>query len=356
MGLFLSNLHIKKNENIRISELVGFLTDDMKSKGYTQVDTADEAEVVLAIYAPENSQWISVSSDCYNFNDDNDTRSAAEPISGRFGAYVLAVGCMDGDYGFLHLINTSKKADGWINLGSPYEGMKLPRRTSLSPWKNAVSDFDKFSAVAKEKNVFAEAALFSAAKLLSIDAEQCALEADRTEWLSEEYLTKLYFRFPEGTKKELPKLRAVLSSSLPCRSDVNQVMFVNNKGGRSKGVAVMFVGDYIENDDVEIYNATFESDYGSEKRKRVPITFEKRKTADGKYILWWEDRDFQIPPAVNPALPVMKRMDLEFKKQFGVRFFVKGDPEKFPDVEVRIIPLENAKEGYDFWKAQKRLF
>ena len=53
-----------------------------------------------------------------------------------------------------------------------------------------------------------------------------------------------------------------------------------------------------------------------------------------------------------------KQLAIEFEKQFGVRFFVKGNPQKFRDVEVYIIPLENIKsgyaQGYDRWNAQKR--
>lgn len=358
MGLFLSNLHIKKNSNVSVSKLKAFLLTDMISKGYTQVDDSENAEIIAAIYAPENSEWISVSSDCYNFNDDHDTKIVAEPISEKFETDVIAMSCMDSDYAFMHLINHSEKTDGWVNSGSPYEGMKLPRRTSASRWKNIVSDFDKFKAIIKEDNIFAEDVFFGTAELLNMDKDQCVFEADRTEELDDNCLIKLYFSLPAGTKKALPKLHIDLYDLCPCKANVNSVVFVNNIGGRSKGVAVMFTGDYIENDDVVIYDVTFESDYGSEKRKCVPITLEKRKRADGKYVLWWADKNFQIPPAVNPNLPLMKRMNLQFKKQFGVRFFVKGNPEKFRDVEVYIIPLENVHdgyaEGYARWNVQKR--
>lgn len=353
MGLFLSNLHIKKNNNITISELAEFLIGDLTSKGYIPLDNAEDSEVELAIYAPENSEWISVSSDCYNFNDDKETKAVAEPISGKFGAYVIAMCCMDSDYAFMHLVNTSEKIDGWINSGSIYEGMKLPRRTSVSPWKKIVNDHEKFKIAVKEKNICAEDVFYRSAEFLCMEPNQCVLEADRTDELDEKYVTKLYFKLPAGTKKELPNLYIPRYSLTPCKSNINSVVFVNNAGGRSKGIAIMFVGDYIENDDVIIYDATFESDYGSEKRKRVPITFEKRKTADGKYILRWEDKNFQIPPAVNPGLPYMKRQQLEFEKQFGIRFYVKGDAQKFRDVEVHIIPLENSEEGRDWWNVQR---
>ena len=349
MGMFFSNIHIKKNNNFTIDELISFLTADMTLKGYKLLESDENAEMSIAIYSSDNSQWISVASDVYNFNDDKDTRVAAEPISEKFNTDVIAVSCMDSDYAFMHLINSAQQVDGWINSGAPYDGTKVPRRTSVSQWKNVVSDIEKFKAVVKEKNTFAEEVLFSSAELLGMDTIQCALEPDRTELINKNRLVKLYFSLPQGTEKVLPDFQIIHYSLSPCMEDQNQVVFVNNKGGRSKGIGIMFVGDYIEYNDVIIYNATFESDYGSEMCKRVPITFEKKKNKDGNIVLWWEDKSFQIPPAVNPKLPMMKRMNLEFKKEFGIRFFVKGNEEKFRDVKVYLIPLENVKNGWDSW-------
>lgn len=356
MGLFFSNIHIKKTDSVSVDDLKLFLLEDMTSKGYKQLDNPDVAEIRVAIYAPKSSSWITVASDCFNFNDNNDTTAVAEPISKRFHTSIIAMACMDSDYAFMHLINVSEEVDGWINSGLPYEGIKLPRRTSVTPWKSVVSNFDEFKQSVKEKSPFAEDVLFSTAEYIGMDKSQCGLEADRTDTLvlDTEDLTLLYFSLPEGTKKELPKLRIDLYDLMPCRADFNSVVFVNNKGSKSKGIAIMFTGDYIENDDVTIYDVTFESDYGSDKRKITPITLEKRLANDGTYILWWEDKNFQIPPAVNPDLPYIRRDRLEFEKQFGVRFFVKGNSQKFRDVEVYILPLENVQDGYACWSVKKR--
>lgn len=356
MGLFFSNLHIKRTNELSADAVRAYFTEDMISKGYIQLDGPDDAELRVAIFAPKNSSWITVASDYFNFNDNNDTQTAAEPISKWYSTSVIAMACMDSDYAFMHLIDTSKKIDGWINSGSPYEGMKLPRRTSVAPWKSVVNNFEGFKQSIKEKSAFAESILFNTADFIGLDTNQCALEADRADEMISDpaELILLYFSLPEGTKKELPVLKIGLYDLMSCRADVNSVVFVNNKGGRSKGVAIRFIGDYIENDDVTIYNVTFESDYGSEKRKIVPITLEKRIDRNGDYILWWEDKNFQIPPAVNPNLPYSRRDRLEFEKQFGVRFFVKGDPNKFRDVEAHIIPLENPQEGFAYWNVKKR--
>jgi hypothetical protein len=349
MGVFFSNIHVKKNDGFLKDDLMAMITENLLSKGYKKLKNAENDEAELVIYCPQDSEWITISSDLYDVCNENDTRSVAEPISDKLGTYVIAAACIDSDYAFMHLIGSNNGTDGWINSGTPYDGMKLLRRTSIAPWKNVVSDFDRFKAATKEKYVFAEEMLCNMAENLGMKPEQCLLEAGHSEMLDEKSVTRLFFAVPEEKKKEPPILKIGSFDLTPCVPNTNKVVFVNNKGGRSKGIAVMFTGDYIDNDEIEIYNATFESDFGSEKRKSVPISFTKRKSQDGKFVLWWEDKDFQIPPAVNKALPIMKQMRLEFEKAFGIRFFVRGNERMFLDIKVFIIPLENYQKGADCW-------
>ncbi len=100
--------------------------------------------------------------------------------------------------------------------------------------------------------------------------------------------------------------------------------------------------------EVVIERATFESDYGSKNRRVIPITPKKVKASSGETVLYWEDKDFVIPKGVDQSLPWSRVSDLEFERQFGVRFYVSGNKRKFLDVKVTIIPLENRK-GSDTW-------
>ena len=349
MGVSFSNIHAKKNDGFSKDDLIETVTENLISKGYKKLENDENAEAELVIYCPQDSEWISVSSDIFDFCNENETRSAAEPISDKLGTYVIAAACIDSDYAFMHLVGSNSKTDGWINSGTLYDGMKLLRRTSIAPWKKVVSDFDRFKAATKEKYVFAEEMFCNIAEILGMKPEQCLLEVGISGSFDEKYVTRLFFAAPEEIKKEPPVLKISGFDLTPCVPNQNKVVFTNNKGGRSKGIAIMFTGDYIENDEIEIYDAIFESDFGSEKRKSVPINFSKRKSQDGKSILWWEDKDFQIPLAVNKALPVMKKMRLEYEKQFGIRFFVRGNERKFLDIKVFIIPLENYQKGADCW-------
>ncbi len=347
MGMFFSNIHIKKNERFSSDALIEMLKRQMTEKGHIEQQDPDEAEVEICVCDPEGSAWVTVASDYYNFGDAESTKAAALPFSEKFGTDVIAAVCVDSDFLMMNLINSKKRLDGWINAGNFY-GPK-PRRTSLAPWKNVVSDHEKFSGIMKKEQVFAEDALYEAAELLGMTAEQCALQPDSKAISDKASLTTLYFSSNGSEKKEPPRLRIHSFSLTPCSFGENQVVFVNKFGGRSNGVAVMFWGGFVENDDLIIENVTFESDCGSKKRKVVPITLKKIECKNGETALYWEDKNFNIPKAVDPSVPTMKKMQLEYEKEFGVRFFVSGNPRKLLDVKVSIIPLENYQDGSDTW-------
>ena len=83
MGLFFSNIHIKKNNSFSIEDLMDMLREEMKAKGFDEIQSAEDAEISLCVYSPENSGWVSVASDCYNFSDAESTKAAATPFSER---------------------------------------------------------------------------------------------------------------------------------------------------------------------------------------------------------------------------------------------------------------------------------
>lgn len=356
MGATFSNLHIKKTGKFTLDEFKKVFTDCMAEKGYKAVENEEQGEVTGVIYAPEGSSWISLSCDEFSFGSDKQMREAAEPYSKAFSADVIAAFCCDSDFMFLNLINTEKNKDGWITLGSPYGS--APRRTSFKPWEKTVGDLEQLKAIVKEENVFAEAAFCTAGeKLLGMTEQQCGLTADYTENLDQSALTVLYFALPEnGIKKEPPKLEIPSFHLMPCKIGSDSCVFVVNKGGASVGVAVEFFGDFTENDEITFEDVTFEYDLGNYNRTSIPVTLEKKKGTNGENFWYWENKSFKIPPKVNPNLPWSKISDLEFKRQFGIRFTPKGNPRKTLDIKVAIIPLQsfNAESSavWYVWKHQ----
>ncbi|MBQ8983906.1 MAG: hypothetical protein IJ079_10005 [Lachnospiraceae bacterium] len=324
------------------------MQNEMLSKGYILQQGKEDSDVQISIYAPKDSDWVTVASEDFQFIDDNDTKKIGTILSETFQTDVLAVSCVDSDYLFMHLLNVSDQTDGWINIGRPYSG-KLPRRTGLIPWKNKVSDYEKLKSISKQNYTFAEEALLETGALLGLQKEQCIYEPDHAEDTEQELVTNLYYSLPESSHKDLPRLKIDRFTLTPCVIGRSKCVFVSNKGGKSKGIAIEFVGDYIKDDSLIIENVTFESDYGSERRKITPIELKKVKASSGNWVLYWEDKDFVIPPAVNRALPPAKYNRLEYEREFGVRFTVKGNPRKVLDVTVFIIPLENTQKGSDCW-------
>ena len=339
MGMSFSNIHIKKNENYDIDKIKKMLLKYMEKKGYKQLDDEENADVVTAIFVPEQSEWVTIGSDMFEFKNSTDTKNISEPFSNMFKTDVLTVSCIDSDYLMMNLINVSDNTDAWINVGSLY-GMKMPRRTGYNAWKNKVNNFEIFKNIMKSEHIFAEEALYESCELLGMLSEQVVFSSDFVEGRANCKVEKLYFSLPESYEKEPTKLVINLYEGMPCRIGKSTPVFVVNRGGKSKGVAVIFTGDYIENDELTFVDVTFESDYGSEKRKIVPIKLEKVELNDGGYAYYWEDKNFQIPPKVNPELPWSRYDKMEFERQFGVRFTPQGDSRKVLDVKVYIIPLE----------------
>lgn len=348
MGLFFTNIHIRKSDTYRLEKLKEWIIGQMTTQGYSLLTDGENADISTVIYEPANSDWISVASDTFQFSSEEQIRKTIAPISDIFGTDVLAAACYDSDYLLMNLINTSDHTDAWIHIGNCYE-MQVPDRMNLTDWKGKIKDFDAFQSVMKQDYVFAEEAFYEAAKFFHMEIPQTCLEADRSDGLDKNAISQLYFSAPSENQPELPQLKIGMFDLVPCEIGKSSCVFVNNQGGKSKGIAIMIYGDYVKNDELTFENVTFECDYGSEKRKIIPIHLEKVNCTDGKMALYWEDENFIIPAAVSQDIPIMKRQQLEFEKSFGVRFTVQGNPRKALDVMVFIIPLENREHGSDCW-------
>ncbi len=343
MGMFFENIHVHKNNEYDLDQLKIQLIEQMTEKGYELITGNADADFALAIYEPENSEWISVASDAFQFITPEHMKRAIAPISNMFHTDVIASACNDSDYLMLNVINAKDGTDGWINIGG-LDGIPKLRRNSIAPWKNIVNDYNSFQEIIKRQYVFAEDAFREIAKLVGMQSRQVCFTTDDLSDLNSDRVCKLSFAAPE-TEKQLPKLVLSFLDAMPCKIGESHCTFVNNRGGKSKGIGVMFLGDYVENDEITFKDVTIESDYGSEKRKIIPIELKKVKLTNGKKAFYWENKDFVIPPAISADIPEIKRIKLEFKKMFGVRFVPQGNPKKALDIIVVIFPIENSSEG-----------
>lgn len=79
------------------------------------------------------------------------------------------------------------------------------------------------------------------------------------------------------------------------------------------------------------------------------IELKKVDWTKGKKCYYWSDANFPLPPAVSESIPLMKRMNLEFEKEIGIRFTPIGNPRKVLDIKLVVYLLTNSMEGQTSW-------
>lgn len=350
MGQFFTNIQIRKKDTFDVDDLKGYWMEEMKKQGFEVVNGESGADGTLNIYVPEEGDWISVCSDLIDFQNAEDSKKMIMPLSGKFSTDVMSVGCFDSDYLFIHLLNENEKTDGWINIGRCDE-MPSFRRTALAAWKKRIEDMDRLKEIVHKEYVFAEDAMEVLGELMNLPYGQGCISEGTISGLKDsgEVITLFLVMKDTGMKKELPALEIPRYDLMPCKEGKDSCVFVVNRGGKGRGIGIAFHLNSKEDMDVMFQDVFLEYDIANHPRTCIPVQLEKRKMKDGRWMYWWEDRDFQIPPKVNQNLGVIKIMDLESKREFGVRFTPYGNTRKFLDIRVTFVPLENRTDGQCTW-------
>lgn len=346
MGLFFENIHIHKNTKYDTEVLKKELIKYFEEKGFLLSEEGEDGSASVVIYEPDGSNWVSVASDIFQLETLEEIRNVSEPLSKCLETEVLTAGCYDSDYLRLSILNICDGTDGWINVGET-EGMKKLRRTGITPWKKVVADIDALKNIVKAEYVFAEDAFYKIAELIHMLPEQVALEVEYTNSLTVEKMTTLKFSAPKGTLT-LPELMIPLYDLMPCKIGKHQVVSVYNRGGKAKGLGIMFVGDYVENDEITFENVKLQFQT-KEGWQFVPIELKKVNQTQEKKCYYWSDAEFPLPPAVNIAIPLTKRRNLEFQREIGIVFTPVGNPRKVLDIKLVVFPLANRMEGQTSW-------
>ncbi|MBO5111466.1 MAG: hypothetical protein J6D21_12220 [Clostridia bacterium] len=339
MGAYFANLHIRKETALE-NDVKTLVLEYFLTQGCVPADEGT-ADFEVAFYAPEDGRWMSVYSDAFTHTD----ILALSPRIAKAGeTAVLGLACFDSDYLFLNLIDAPEGRDLWLNVGSSPE-IKKPRRSNVAAWKNSVKNIEAFRAAAKASYGFAEDFLQAVEDELELPFDQ-STGFDRPETVG-----KLYFAAPHREKELPPRLVIDTYSLMPCYPGQRECCFVNNKGGASRGLAILFVGDYIENDEITIDDTALRQVDRQGSMYDTPITFTKCQLSDGQCVYYWEDENFRIPRAVSEDLPIKVRMDKEFMNSFGLRYTPNGCKRKFLDITLVFAPLENWAGGQCAWRA-----
>ena len=341
MGAFFSNLHIKKKSD-SYEAVRKTIFEHFAAKGYTFCSEED-CDFSVSIYSPADTQWISVYSEAF-------TPSALAEISSRISEItntdVLNLNCVDSDYLSVNFVNVTKDCDLRLNIGRLPDGA-VNEKSNMLAWENIVEDFDAFQKIAEMQYVLAEDFLLEFQRFFDISYSQLSgcVEGSLTE--------RLFFKATQNQELEPVDLHIDTFPLDPCRPDERFSCTALNKGARSTGVLVAFVGNYIEHDEIIIDNATFFY-YDGNKRIEKPITFEKRQNIMGDWLYLWHDKDFVIPEGVSPTLPPKKKYEKENENSFGITFYPRGNARKFLDICIVFSPLANREKGSCCWYVWRR--
>lgn len=337
MGFFFSNMQIRLTEACSAEAVTDIMTELLLSQGFHRVENADDADITVSFYAAKGN-WLSVCSDGISFETEEDARRYCQPISQRLAADVVTVSCFDSDCLLLHRLNSSKGIEAWAKVGR-YPGIK--QRTTLTKWKDLVTDADQWAATCKADYVFAEDALEKLEPLLALAPEQGRFCSELLAEGQYDGAKALGFALPETEKPELPALQLMMPSLMPCEIGKDCFVSAVNTGGKSFGLAIVFSGSYVEKDEIRFRDVQLESDFERHPRPTVPVTLEKRQLQDGQWVYYGEAPQFQILPAAKAGLPMQKAMREQFKRAIGLRFTPEGDGRKRLDITVHLIPLRN---------------
>lgn len=349
MGSWFSNLHVCKTEKITREIVSECIKDILAERKYTLVESAQDADVIVAVLDGQNSKWISICSQVFSHDDPNSCKAVAAPLSSKLHTDVLGAACFDGDYLYLNLISTDENVDAWIGIGAGKE-IGISRRNNLTAWKKKVADYPSFSAAVKDTYICADEFMTAAECYLGLPAEQGSASLDYLQnTVLQQDVQFLYFRQEERERHPGPDIQiCYLRYASPCFDGrENEVSFLNY-GDEFCGLSVYFLGPYVEHDEI-----TF-SDVRIERFQRPPIDLELKKVQlpDGQWAYYCHDPEILMPPGIPRRMKKEKRHQLELDRMRKIYFIPHGNPRKMLDITVVIIP-DGSTENRAVWNAWK---
>lgn len=335
MGTTFTNIQIRKNEGTKLKDIENLLCANFKEKGFKKVLNVETADETVILCEANGSGWITVSSGFFEPVPDS---GMLVSISKELNTDVMSISCFDSDCLNMNLVNAGDGTDAWVNVGR-FEYKE--RESNYPEWDGKVSDLGRFIEVTKEDNVFAEDVLVYMDELMGLPLVQSSLFGDNPPENGENIaVTVLGFSAPITEIVAPPKLWIYWQNAMPAIPGCREMFNISNKGGASKGLEIVFVGDYIENDEITFSDCSLE--FGS---TTIPIELKKIKRDDGSYVLYWSDEEFVIPPAPDEKLSYAKREKLKSERRIIFRYTPNGNNRKFLDITICVAPLQNLEDG-----------
>ena len=349
MGAFFNNLHLRNNGALTPDQVAEYVRKTYAAKGFTPVDSPDDADMYAAVLGGPNDGWISVYSEEFRFSGADDMRALASEYASAFRTDALTLLGFNSAYLLMNLVNTLDGTDAWMKIGRTSD-LKLGRRVNRTAWRKKVSDYAAFSAAVTADYRCAEDALEPLCSPLSLDPAHAALDVDYlVDPESDAPMIRLYFAAPRDEKRRPPKFKWMAYSLDPLydtRGTPIMSATVLNIGGASKGLQIVLSGSFVENDEVT-FTDTIISMKGKNRGKNwLPITMEKVRAANGQWVLCWADPAFRLPAGIDVTKRENSHLVNEARTHFiTFDFRAHGNKRKFLDITVSFIPTENPQEG-----------
>lgn len=335
MGSWFSNLHVRKTETITNEIVCDYIKNALAEKKYILEESAQDADVIVAVLTEQDSQWISICSQAFAHDDPDSCKAVAAPLSAQLHTDVMGIACFDSDYLYLNLINAEENADAWVGIGAGKE-LGITRRNNVTAWKKKVSEYPSFSAAAKGAYPCADEFLTAAESCLGLSAEQGSVSLDYLKETSlQQDVMFLYFRQEEQTRSTGPDLRiCYMQYAFPCfAGKENSVTFLNI-GDEFQGVSVYFLGPYVEQDEITFCDVKM----GYLWEPLLDLELKKMQLPDGQWAYGCHIPDILIPAGVRGRMKQEKRYYLERERMRNISFIPQGNPRKMLDITVLIVP------------------
>lgn len=224
MGWFFSNAHIRKAGGVSQEAVETVMRRMLEQMGYQRAAQQD-ADTVLYVF--EGEQWFSICSELMHYGGQEDMKQTAAHLSRELGSDALAIACIDSDVVLLNLVNVAEGADAWADVGDG-SCWGIQQRGIVGPWKEKVTDLDRFQQLLQDKALSPEEILAQVSPLLGLDSEQGFFCPDMADREARQNLRTCYFkRTVAAEAEELPRLELYLPSLQPVKmGDPNTVSVV----------------------------------------------------------------------------------------------------------------------------------
>lgn len=335
MGSWFSNLHVRKTGELSKDRICSCISSLLTEQGYTLTANMEEADVTVAVVAPQNCRWISICSKAFAHDDPDSCKAIAMPLSSRLHTDILGIACFDSDYLYLNLINADENIDAWVGIGAGKE-LGITRRNNLTAWKKKIANNLDFSVAVKKEYICTEEFLKEIECSLELPAEQGSISLDYLKDTSlQQDALFLYFCKAEESHSKGPNIQiCYMRHAVPCfDGKENSVTFLNT-GDEFCGLSVYFLGPYVEHEEITFSDIRL----GYLRKSFRELELQKIQLSDGQWAYYSHISDILIPSGIRGRMKPEKRYQLEQERMRKISFIPHGNPRKMLDITILITP------------------